>query len=155
MVEEARRRESPVPEIERPFAVPMNPTLLLKRVKSTPERAPVVVVFAVLIVKRPVLLLYVRGQLAERFVRLILVATIPERVVTFPERVLKLVVRFERLALVVVRFPEREAISPVAVARLEFVVARLVVREFRLEFRDPESVLKAFPIPATENVRFV
>ena len=87
------------------------------------------VVLAILMPKRPVVLLYVRGPLAERFVRLILVATIPERMVTFPERVLKLVVRFERLVLVVMRVPEREAISPVAVERFEFVVARLVKRE--------------------------
>ena len=84
---------------------------------------------AILMLKRPLPLLYVSGQLAESEVRLILVATIPERVVTFPERVLKLVVRFERLVLVVVRVPEREAISPVAVERFEFVVARLVKRE--------------------------
>ena len=95
------------------------------------------VVLAILMPKRPVVLLYVRGPLAESEVRLILVATIPERVVTFPERVLKLVVRFERLVLVVVRVPEREAISPVA-------VERLFVSVFILEFREPERVLK-FP----------
>ena len=75
--------------------------------------------------------------MTESEVRLILLATIPERVVTFPERVLKLVVRLERLVLVVVRVPEREAISPVA-------VERLFVSVFILEFREPERVLK-FP----------
>ena len=80
-----------------------------------------------------------RGPLTESEVRLILVATIPERVVTFPERVLKLVVRFERLVLVVVRVPEREAISPVAVERF----VRREVMELSWRVLDPWSFWKA------------
>ena len=140
VVAEARTREMPVPDIERPFGVPeMVPILLLKRFQSEEEshplaeavactiafcfalkrfqsdaeRAPVVVEFAIFIPKTPVVLLYVSGPFAERDVSPIFVATVPERVLRFPERVFT--------------FPERVRILPVAVARLAFVVLRFVV----------------------------
>ena len=66
------------------------------------------VVFAILMPKRPVVLLYVIGQLAEREVSPIFVPRIPER---------------DRISPVAVaRFVKRVAIFPVAVARLVWIL---------------------------------
>ena len=70
---------------------------------------------AILMLKRPLPLLYVRGQLAESEVRLILVVTIPERV-------LYSVVSVARFELVFRRFPDR------------------VLRSMSICERDPERI---------------
>ena len=59
----------------------------------------------------PVVLLYVMNPVPEREVREILVATTPERVFRFPERV-------EIFPVAVARFCWRVRMFPVAVARL-------------------------------------
>jgi hypothetical protein len=77
VVAEARAREIPLPAIESPFADPdTTPTLLLNVVQSVPVSAPVVVEFAFQIENTPVVLLYERGQRAEREVRPILLLNI-------------------------------------------------------------------------------
>ena len=63
----------------------------------------------------------------ERFV--ITVETAHERVVTLPERVFTVVVRFVRLVFVVLKFPESVLMFPVAVARFVLRVLMLVVCE--------------------------
>jgi hypothetical protein len=145
VVELARPRESPDPEIIRPLvAHERKLTLLLKIFQSTPVIAPVVDEFAILIPNTPFVLLYVSGPFAERDRREILVArthesvsmvvqrvlTVPERLNTVPERERKFVERVstlpERLKREPERLrirPERERISPVAVER-EFERAR-------------------------------
>ena len=111
VVELASPREIPEPEIERPLAVPeTNPILLLNAFQSATESAPVVVEFAILILKSPVPELYVSGPFAEREVSPILVATTPERVFRFPERV-------AIFPVAVARFCWRVRMFPVAVAR--------------------------------------
>jgi hypothetical protein len=120
----ARARESPVPTRESQFVgerIERAPCLLLNTFQSVPVSAPVVVEFAFQIENTPVVLLYERGQSAEREVRPILVATTHERV--------------ERFVLVVVRFPERVDILPVAVARLVVRVAILPVAVARFVWR--------------------
>jgi hypothetical protein len=93
-------RVTPVPKVR-------TDSLELKVFQSVAERAPVVVVFAMLIPNTPVVLLYVSGPRAESAVNQILLATVPERV--------------ERLLLVVARDPESEKI-------FEFVAVRLPER---------------------------
>jgi hypothetical protein len=103
VVADARAREIPEPEIERPFGVPeMKPSLLLKVVQSVPVSAPVVVALAFPIENTHVRLLYVSGPTAERAVSPIFVATTPERVVRF--------------VFVSARLPERVEIFAVLVA---------------------------------------
>ena len=106
------------------------PSLLLNVFQSVAERAPVVVELAMLMPNTPETLLYVSGQSAESEVRVILVATVPERVLRLPERV-------AMLDVFVAVCPERVEMFPVAVARFEFVVARLLL----VVAREPETVV--------------
>jgi hypothetical protein len=133
----ASQIERPVPTRESPLAgvrIERAPCLLLNVVQSVPVSAPVVVALAFQIENTPVVLLYERGQSAEREVSPIFVATtherearfvfvsarLPERVFTVHERVAIFPVAVARLELMVTSWP-------VIVAILELVVARFVV----------------------------
>jgi hypothetical protein len=149
VVDDASPREMPDPEIERPLAAPeIRLTLLLKVIQSATERAPVVVEFAIAMPNTPVRLLYVSGQFAESDVSPILLATVPEREVRFPERVFTVAISVERFHESVFRFHERVEIFPVAVARLALVVLRFVFVVARFPervFMFPERVA-IFPV---------
>jgi nucleoside diphosphate kinase len=175
VVEDARPREIPEPEIERPFGEPeITPTLLLNVVQSVPVSAPVVVELAFQIENTPVVLLYTSGQTAERDVREILVATTPERdarlafvrarfherVFTLPESVFTVVVKVARLpervaifAVLAAVCPERVAILPVAVARLELIVTSCHVIVAMLEFVVERFVWRVDTIPESVFTR--
>jgi hypothetical protein len=162
VVVDASPIERPVPTRESQFVgvrIERTPCLLLNVVQSVPVSTPVEEDDAFHIENTPVRLLYERGPTAERAVSPILVATthesearlafvrarLPERVFTFPERILTVVVR-------VVRLPERVAIFVVLVAvcheratTLPESVLTVVVRFVTFVFvvaRLPERVTK-------------
>jgi hypothetical protein len=142
-------------------------------------RRPVDVALAFQIENTPVVLLYARGQIAEREVSPIFVATTHERVAILPVAVARLEFVVARLVVRVVMFvvfvavwPERVAMLPVAVARLVFnaemlpvAVERPIVRLFILtscavllpwsfwRATRRESLAVTVPDPATNPVR--
>jgi hypothetical protein len=158
----ASQIERPVPTRESPLAgvrIERAPCLLLNVVQSVPVSAPVVLALAFQIENTPVVLLYERGQTAERAESPILVATTHEREarlvlvrVRLPERVFTVHERVERFVLVIVRahesvftvverlarFHERVAMFPVAVARFVWRVTMLELTPPR----DPERVAR-------------
>lgn len=72
-----------------------------------------------------------------------LVETIPERVLRFPERVLTVLLRFERLVVVVAREPERPR-------RLAFVRVSPHERARRLAFVRVSTPERVFILPERE-----